>query len=59
MKRCQAGNKLPKGCKNFFELPANAQAYIARLETLVGVPADIISTGPDRVDTIIKRHPFA
>ncbi|MDZ7752312.1 MAG: adenylosuccinate synthase [Gammaproteobacteria bacterium] len=39
-------------------LPANARAYLARLEELVGVPVDIISTGPDRRETIIRRHPF-
>lgn len=39
-------------------LPANAVAYIKRLEALVGAPIDIISTGPDRVETIVMRHPF-
>ncbi|WP_096086032.1 adenylosuccinate synthase [Agaribacterium haliotis] len=39
-------------------LPQAALDYIARLEQLVGVPVDIISTGPDRVETIILRHPF-
>jgi adenylosuccinate synthase len=40
------------------DLPANAQTYLARIEELAGVPIDIISTGPDREQTIIKRHPF-
>jgi adenylosuccinate synthase len=40
-------------------LPANALAYIAKIEELLGVPVDIISTGPDRDETIILRHPFA
>jgi adenylosuccinate synthase len=39
-------------------LPANAQAYLRRLESLVGVPVDVISTGPDRDETILLRHPF-
>jgi len=39
-------------------LPKNAQAYLARLEQLAGVPIDIISTGPDREQTIVLRHPF-
>ncbi len=47
------------GAKQWDDLPANAQAYIKRLEALVGAPADIISTGPDRVETIVLRHPFA
>ncbi len=40
------------------ELPANARNYLARIEELAGVPVDIISTGPDREQTIIERHPF-
>jgi adenylosuccinate synthase len=39
-------------------LPAEAQNYIKRLEELMGVPIDIISTGPDRVETIVLRHPY-
>ncbi len=46
------------GAQSWDQLPANAQAYIKRLETLVGAPADIISTGPDRIETIVLRHPF-
>ncbi|WP_439135646.1 adenylosuccinate synthase [Pseudomaricurvus sp.] len=46
------------GAQTWDQLPANAQAYIKRLEELVGAPADIISTGPDRVETIVLRHPF-
>lgn len=40
-------------------LPQAARNYIKRLEELVGAPIDIISTGPDRVETIVLRHPFA
>jgi adenylosuccinate synthase len=40
------------------QLPANAQAYLARLQEVVGVPIDIISTGPDREQTIIRNNPF-
>jgi adenylosuccinate synthase len=46
------------GAQSIDDLPANAIAYIKRLEELVGAPADIISTGPDRVETIVLRHPF-
>ncbi len=46
------------GLKKFDDLPKNAIDYLARIEELVGVPLDIISTGPDREQTIIKRHPF-
>ena len=46
------------GLKTLDALPANARAYISRLEELVGAPIDIISTGPDREETILLRHPF-
>lgn len=47
------------GIKTLEGLPENARAYIKRLEVLIGAPIDIISTGPDRLETIILRHPFA
>ena len=40
------------------ELPQAALDYIKRIEELVGVPVDILSTGPDRVETMILRDPF-
>jgi adenylosuccinate synthase len=40
------------------DLPANARAYLKRLEEVVGVPIDIISTGPDRAETIVLSNPF-
>ena len=46
------------GLKSLDALPVNARAYISRLEALVGAPIDIISTGPDREETILLRHPF-
>lgn len=46
------------GVKSLHELPTNARAYLDRLEQLVGAPIDVISTGPDRNETIILRHPF-
>ncbi len=46
------------GATTHEDLPDNAQKYLARIEELAGVPLDIISTGPDREQTIIKRHPF-
>ncbi|HTL20476.1 MAG TPA: adenylosuccinate synthetase, partial [Steroidobacteraceae bacterium] len=47
------------GVTAYDALPANARRYLERLEALVGVPIDIISTGPDREQTIVLRHPFA
>ena len=46
------------GVKTFEALPTNAQTYLKRMEALCGVPADIISTGPEREETIVRRHPF-
>jgi adenylosuccinate synthase len=39
-------------------LPANARAYLETIERLSGLPIDLISTGPDRVETLVRRHPF-
>jgi adenylosuccinate synthase len=47
------------GAKTLEELPENARAYIKYVEQKLGVPIDIISTGPDREETITLRHPFA
>jgi adenylosuccinate synthase len=46
------------GATRFEELPANAQSYLTRIEEFAGVPVDIISTGADRAETIIRQHPF-
>ncbi len=46
------------GAQSLNDLPANARAYIRRLEELIKAPIDIVSTGPDRVETIVLRHPF-
>ncbi|MFI4938832.1 MAG: adenylosuccinate synthase, partial [Burkholderiales bacterium] len=46
------------GAKSLDALPAAARAYIKRIEELVGAPIDMISTGPDREETIVLRHPF-
>jgi adenylosuccinate synthase len=46
------------GVTDYNQLPTAAQAYIQRLQELVGVPVDILSTGPDRNQTIVLRQPF-
>ena len=46
------------GVRALDALPANAQAYLRRIEELVETPLDIISTGPDRAETLVLRHPF-
>jgi adenylosuccinate synthase len=46
------------GVKSYDALPAAAKNYLKRMEEVCGVPVDIISTGPDRDETIVLRHPF-
>jgi len=46
------------GITELADLPSKARDYLERIEELAGVPVAIISTGPDREQTIIKQHPF-
>lgn len=47
------------GLNQWDQLPQNAQHYLKRLQTLCGVPVAIVSTGPERDETIVLDHPFA
>jgi adenylosuccinate synthase len=51
-------NSSTVGITRYQQLPENARAYLDRLQAVVGVPIDIISTGPDRAETIVLRNPF-
>ncbi len=46
------------GLTNWEQLPLNARRYLERMQALIGAPIDMVSTGPDRVHTILLRHPF-
>ena len=46
------------GVQSIDQLPQAARNYIKRLEEVTEVPIDIVSTGPDRVQTIVLRHPY-
>jgi adenylosuccinate synthase len=46
------------GIGAFERLPKNAREYLQRIQALAGVPIDLVSTGPDREETIVRRHPF-
>ena len=46
------------GIMKYAELPVNARRYLERMQEIVGVPLDIVSTGPERDQTIVLRHPF-
>jgi adenylosuccinate synthase len=44
--------------RSFAELPAQAIKYVRRIEELVGCPVALLSTSPEREDTILMRNPF-
>ena len=46
------------GTKSYDDLPAAAKAYLDKVESVCETPIAIISTGPDRAETIILKHPF-
>ena len=46
------------GARSFEALPSAARDYLARIEALTGVPIAMVSTGPDRDETILRHHPF-
>jgi adenylosuccinate synthase len=46
------------GARSWSALPVEAQRYLQRLAELAGAPIDMVSTGPDRDETILVRHPF-
>lgn len=47
-----------EGVTSFTKLPENAQTFLLRIEEMAGIPVDIVSTGPDRNETILLRHPL-
>ena len=46
------------GITRWDDLPANAKAYLLRVQQLIGASIDMVSTGPDRDHTILLRHPY-
>jgi adenylosuccinate synthase len=46
------------GVTEFEALPAAAKVYLGRLESLLGIPVDIVSTGPGREAIVFRAHPF-
>ena len=50
--------KSTQKCKSFSELPTNAKKYIKRIEKLIECPVSMISTSPERNDTILINNPF-
>ena len=50
--------KSVKGCRRYEDLPELARLYIELIERSCGVPVDIVSTGPNRSETIVRRNPW-
>ena len=48
-----------EGARSWAELPATAIKYIRRIEELIDAPVELLSTSPEREDTILVRDPFA
>jgi len=48
-----------RGARSWADLPATAIKYIRRLEELIGAPVAMLSTSPEREDTVLVRDPFA
>ncbi len=46
------------GTRSYDDLPENARNYLKKVEELIERPIDIVSTGPDRKETVVLRHPF-
>lgn len=46
------------GITDYDQLPVNARKYLQRIAEVCDVPIDMVSTGPDRLETIVLRHPF-
>jgi adenylosuccinate synthase len=51
-------NESTRGCRNFNELPKNAKKYIETLREITGVEVSLLSTSPEREDTILFKNPF-
>jgi adenylosuccinate synthase len=56
--RFEGWSESSAGATSWDQLPAKARAYLERVQAVIGVPIDMVSTGPDRDHTIVLRHPF-
>ncbi|MBT7361579.1 MAG: adenylosuccinate synthase, partial [Rhodospirillaceae bacterium] len=48
-----------RGARSWADLPATAIKYVRRIEELIDAPVALLSTSPERLDTILVRDPFA
>ncbi|HTZ38212.1 MAG TPA: adenylosuccinate synthase [Stellaceae bacterium] len=56
---CEGWRENTRGARSWADLPATAIKYIRRLEELIGAPVALLSTSPEREDTVLVRDPFA
>jgi adenylosuccinate synthase len=56
--RLEGWSETTRGARSWKDLPANAVKYVRRIEELIGAPVALLSTSPDREDTILMRDPF-
>jgi adenylosuccinate synthase len=56
--RFEGWSESSAGATSWDQLPSKARAYLERVQSVIGVPIDMVSTGPDRDHTIVLRHPF-
>ena len=45
-------------CRSFDDLPKNAKDYVETIERLTGVPVTLVSVGPSRDQSILRKSPF-
>jgi adenylosuccinate synthase len=55
----QGWSESTQGARSYADLPAMAIKYIVRIEELIGAPVAMVSTSPEREDTILVKDPFA
>ena len=55
---CEGWSDTTYGARSWADLPAQAVKYVRAIEELIGAPVALLSTSPEREDTIVVRHPF-
>ena len=58
MKKWMDGKESTRGARSWNELPAAAVKYVRRIEELIEAPVTLLSTSPEREDTILVKDPF-
>ncbi|NTU76647.1 MAG: adenylosuccinate synthase, partial [Alphaproteobacteria bacterium] len=56
---CEGWDESTRGARSWADLPSQAIKYVRRLEEMIEAPVTLLSTSPERDDTILVRDPFA